>query len=124
MMNTRVQPPEFMQEDHPASPGMKFSIRSILDGKLLAANLIIKQLPFLVFLVFWGIVYIGNRYHAENIARQTESLSLKVKDLRAEALMTSRELMQKTREQEILRMLRERGMDLYEPVRPPVRIKR
>ena len=123
-MKDDLKQPEFVQEENNHPSDFKFSIRSLFDGKLIGSILIIDQLPFIMFLAFWGVVYIGNRYHAENIARQTESLSAQVKDLRAQSLITSRDLMQLSREQEVLRLIRARGLGLQEPVRPPYKIKR
>jgi hypothetical protein len=69
-----------------------------------------------------GAVYIGNRFHAEKITRETTRLSREVKDLKAEALSTSANLMSVSRQSEVFRMVRENGLGLEELKTPPYRL--
>jgi hypothetical protein len=72
--------------------------------------------------VFLAILYIGNRYHAEKVVRETVSLQNEVKELRAEAITTSAELMSKSRQSAVAKMVKENDLDLEELVEPPKKI--
>ena len=65
-------------------------------------------------------MYIGNRYQYENELAQVIRVSKEIKDAKYEALTISAQLMRLTRQSNIERMVRERGIILYEPDRPPV----
>ena len=42
----------------------------------------IRQLPYVLFLTFLGVIYIGNRFHAEQMVRQINELKIEVGNLR------------------------------------------
>ena len=69
-------------------------------------------------------MYIGNSYHAERIARQTNRLQNEVKELRAESITTAADLMYVSRQSEVQKMVRNRRLDLKESVEPPYKIKK
>ena len=58
--------------------------------------------------------YIGNRFHAEKITRESTRLQREVKDLRAEALSISADLMYISRQSEVYRLVKEKGLNLEE----------
>jgi len=100
------------------------SIKDILNGPLLTSSIILKNIGFIIWLTFLGIVYIGNSYHAERIARQTNRLQNEVKELRAESITTAADLMYVSRQSEVQKMVRNRRLDLKESVEPPYKIKK
>ena len=100
-----------------------FSLKGIIDGSLLAGSAIVKQLPFILFLVFLALIYIGNRYHAEKLIRRTVSSTEIVKNLRAEQLTTASELMNQSKPSTVEEMVEQRGLGLHQPTSPPHKIK-
>ncbi len=100
----------------------KGAFRSFIDGTFLANRVVLEQLPFILFLTFLALVYIGNRYHAEKIVRETNRLKRELKELRAEAISTSAELMYKSTKTQVLKAVREKNLGLEESRVPPGKI--
>jgi hypothetical protein len=99
-----------------------FSFKGFIDGSLLTLSAVIRQIPFVLFLVLLAVIYIANRYHAEKIVRQITSLKRQVKDYRAEEITTASELMNLSKPSSVQSMLKDRDIELKEPVNPPYKI--
>ncbi len=113
---------EFIEDQHAQKETRKSSFRNFIDGTVLTRETVIKQLPYIIFVVFLAILYIGNRYHAEKVVRETVSLQNEVKELRAEAITTSAELMSKSRQSAVAKMVEENDLGLEELLDPPEKI--
>jgi len=100
------------------------SIRDILNGSLLTRGIILKHIGFIIWLTFLGIVYIGNSYHAEKVARSINRLQREVKDLRAESITTAAELMYVSRQSVVQQMVKNSKLEVKESVEPPYKIKK
>ncbi len=100
------------------------SFRDILNGSLLTRDIILKNIGFIVWLTFLGIIYIGNRYHAEKVARSMNHLQQEVKDLRAESITTAAELMYISRQSVVIQMVKNNHLELKEAVEPPFKIEK
>ncbi len=100
----------------------KSALRSFLDGTLLANKVVLEQLPLILFLTFLALIYIGNRYHAEKIVRDTNRLKKEIQELRAESISTSAELMYKSTKSQVLKAVEEKGLGLEESRVPPKKI--
>ena len=113
---------EFEEEiQEPKAPKRSF-LQTILDGTLLTREGLVQQLPFIFFLTFLAIIYIANRYHAEKLVREIDVLETELKELRAEAISTSSELMYVFRQSEVEKLMQEKGLDLKESLEPPKKI--
>jgi len=113
--------------DSPSSPekrNNKIRFKELIDGTILVRNSMIRQLPYILFLTFLGIIYIGNRFHAERMVRQTNKLKIEVIDLRAEQITTTSELMNISRPSEVAALVEEKGLGLKESMEPPKKLKR
>ena len=97
-------------------------IKELLSGSIVSEKIIIKNLGYVSFIALLATIYIGNRFHAEKITRETTRLQREVKDLRAEALSTSAELMNVSRQSEVIKMVREKGLNLEELKTPPYKL--
>ena len=97
-------------------------LKELLSGSMVSDKIVLKNLGYLILLTILGAFYIGNRFHAEKITRETTRLSNEVRDLRSEALSTSAELMSVSRQSEVYRMVREKGLGLEELKTPPYRL--
>ena len=89
-------------------------IKELLSGSMLTEKIILKNLWYILLLTLLAAIYIGNRFHAEKITRETARLQKEVQDLRAESLSTSAELMYVSRQSEVYRMVRGKGLKLEE----------
>lgn len=99
------------------------SFREFLDGTVLTRKVVVKQLPFIIFLSFIGIIYIGNRFHAEKVVRDITRIQTEVKNLRAEEITTASELMKLSKQSEVVRLVKENNLGLVESTEPPAKIK-
>jgi hypothetical protein len=97
-------------------------IRELLSGSMISEKIILKNLGYISLIAFLTAVYIGNRFHAEKITRETTRLSKEVKDLRSESLSTSADLMTLSRQSEVFTLVREKGLNLEELKAPPYKL--
>ena len=102
----------------------KIRFKELIDGTILVRDNMIRQLPFVIFLTFLGVIYIGNRFHAERMVRQINKLKIEVGDLRAEQITTTSELMNISRPSEVASLVEGKGLGLKESMEPPKKLKR
>ena len=89
---------------------------------MVSEKLILKNIWYVMLITFLAAVYIGNRFHAEKITRESARLLREVKELRAESLATSTNLMYASKQSEIFRMVKEKGLNLEELKTPPFKM--
>lgn len=97
-------------------------IKELLSGTMVSEKLILKNLGYVSLVTLLAIFYIANRFHAEKINRELTKIQREVKDLRAESLSTSTNLMDISRQSEVLKLVREKGLGLEELKTPPYKI--
>jgi hypothetical protein len=97
-------------------------IKELLSGIIVSDVIILRNIWYIIMLTVLLAIYIGNRFHAEKITRETSRLSREVRDLRAEALSTSANLMSVSRQSEVFRMVREKGLGLEELKTPAYKL--
>jgi cell division protein FtsL len=89
---------------------------------MVTEKIILKNLWYILLITFLAAIYIGNRFHAEKITRETTKLEREVKDLRAESLSTSADLMFLSRQSEVYRLVKEHRLNLEEQKTPPYKL--
>jgi len=89
---------------------------------MVSEKIILKNLGYISLITFLTAVYIGNRFHAEKLTRESTKLQREVKDLRAESLSTSADLMYLSKQSEVFTMIREKGLNLEELKTPPFKL--
>ena len=97
-------------------------MKELLSGSMVSEKIILKNLGYIALITLLAAFYIGNRFHAEKITRETAKLQTEVKDLRAEALSISADLMHVSRQSEVIRMVNEKGLNLEELKTPPYKL--
>ena len=97
-------------------------VKSFIGGAILTDDRITKQLPFLFFLAFLGIMLITNRNWSERTIRQIEVLQDTLDELRSESITMSANLMDASRPSEVAKKVEDANIGLEEPVRPPQRL--
>jgi hypothetical protein len=97
-------------------------MKDLLSGTMVSEKIILKNLWYVMLITLLAAVYIGNRFHAEKITRESARLQREVKELRAESLSTSTDLMFISKQSEVYRMVREKGLNLEELKTPPYKL--
>ncbi|MDR0954609.1 MAG: ABC transporter permease, partial [Rikenellaceae bacterium] len=69
------------------------------------------------------ILYIANGYYSYTLNNRYDRLNSEVKQLRTRSLSLSELRMTATRQSEIIRALREQGIEMRESVTPPLRVE-
>ena len=105
---------EFIIEKPEVKTSKKGVLKEILDGSVLTREVVIRQLPFILFLTMLAFIYIGNRYHSEKLVRRANELHRELRDLRAQAITTSAELMHISRQSEVIKLMRQKELELKE----------
>lgn len=121
-MNRQKGNIEFVDQKIEQKEIRKGSVWDVFDGSLLTRDTVVRQLPFVLFITFLIILYIGNRYHAEKVIRENMQLQTEVRELRARAISTASELEFISRQSEVAKMVSKRSMGLHEAVDPPIKI--
>ena len=98
------------------------SMKELLDGRLLADTVLRKNIGFILFLTFLGIVYIANGYATEKLYMKKVSLERELGELRFESITTASELMRISIPSEVERRIQEAGLDLVQSKEPPTKI--
>jgi hypothetical protein len=113
---------EFIDRKQEEKEIRKARFRDILDGSLLTRDNVVSQLPYILFLTLLLILYIGNRYHAERVIRQSLELQTELKELRAKAISTASELEYLSNQSQVTRLIEQKNLGLKYPEEPPVKI--
>ena len=97
-------------------------LKELLSGTMVSEKIILKNLWYILLLTLLASIYIGNRFHAEKVTREMTKLQREVKELRAESLSTSADLMYLSRQSEVYKLVREKGINLEELKVPPYKL--
>jgi hypothetical protein len=96
------------------------SVRDILNGNILTKKFIRKQYLLLALMVVLSIFYIDNRYSSEKQITKITELKRKIQDAKYESLTISAELMEISRQTNILLLLQSKGIQLKPATTPPI----
>ena len=102
-----------------AKPPMIF-LRFMDIFSVFKRNEIAKAMPFVLFVTFLIVLYIGNSYYAERVIRDIEKTKNELKERRAEYISTMSELMTESKQSEVAKELSE--YELKESTQPPQKI--
>jgi hypothetical protein len=97
----------------------KPGVSSFLKGTILTDDRVTRQFPFVIFLVALGLLMITNRYRSEKVIRQIEILQGSIDDLRSQSVTNSARLMHMSKPSDVANRVRQAGLGLDEPLRPP-----
>ncbi len=100
--------------------GFKIFVLALLAGGTVSKEAASLMLPFVVFIAFLGMVYIGNRHFAEKNIREIDRLGKEIKELSWDYKTLKADLMLKSTQTEIAR--RADTLGLKEPVEPPKKL--
>lgn len=97
-------------------------ILNLIDGTFFYRGLIKKNLVYILFCAMLMIIQIGNRYKCEGQLKKIARLESELKDLRYESITSSAELMSISRQSKVSKLVKDRGLNLNDPVKAPQRI--
>jgi hypothetical protein len=97
----------------------KMPLQDIIDGSILTKREVIDSLPYIFFLTLLAILYIGNRYNAEKIVRNSIEIQKELKELRSESITSASRLMFISKQSEVVKLVEKNNLGLKEAVEPP-----
>jgi hypothetical protein len=101
-----------------------FTLRKILGGDILSAQLIRSQIWLIIIIVFFIITYISNRYSVQKDLLEISNLNDQLQDAKYKALSSSSQLTEKCRESHVLELLKQSNdTTLKMPEQPPYYIQ-
>jgi dolichol kinase len=98
------------------------SVASLFSGSFLSKELILKNIPFILFLSVLAICYIANGYYADDQIRKVNILTSEIKELRTQYIVVKDSLVMKSKQTEVARSLAKMGIDVRVSVVPPKKI--
>lgn len=118
------KPREKSTSPEPERLKKRVRVKELIDGTFLVRENMIRQLPFVLFLTFLGVIYIGNRFHAERMVRQINDLKIEVGNLRSEQITITSELMNISRPSQVAALVESKGLGLQESLEPPKKLRK
>lgn len=79
-----------------------------------------QLIPFILFLSFFAVLYISNRHYAEKTELEVKKLKKELKEYRAEYLTIKSELMYKSKQSQVAKMVD--TLNLQELTNPPEKL--
>lgn len=125
MMDNRLKGEIEEEIEEDVQPAEKTALPKNFFTTLLTEGVISKEaatetLPFVIFIALLGMVYIANRHFTEKNIREIDKLSKEVKELSWDYKTLKADLMQKSTQTEVAKLVDTLG--LKEPVEPPRKI--
>lgn len=110
---------EQAREDE-AAQSTTFTLRKILGGDFLTAEMLRRQIGVILLIVVFVIVYISNRYSCQQKMLEIDKLNVELQDAKYRSLSSASELTERCRESNVLEMLRNnKDSTLKIPTLPP-----
>ena len=83
-----------------------FTLQTVLGGDILTAAILRRQIWLIVLITFFVFLYIANRYRYQQQMIEYDKLKKELQDAKYKALSSSSELTEKSRESNVLEMLK------------------
>lgn len=100
----------------------KASIRDLIDGSILTREYVIDQMPYIFFLALIAMIYIGNKYDSEKMARDAVVIQNQIKELRCEKISIHSELDSLSKQSSVTKLINEKKLSIKQLVEPPKKI--
>ena len=94
------------------TPVGALTLRKILGGDILSADLVRRNIWMFVLVVFFTVVYVAIRYQCQQDLIQIDKREAKLKDAKYKALSSSSTLTERCRESKVLKVLRQNNDSL------------
>lgn len=114
-----LEPTEVKEEKSASAPGF---FMLLFSKGVMSKDAATEALPFIIFLAFLGMLYIGNRHTAENNIRKIDKLGKEVKELSWDFKTLKSDLMFKSKQTEVIKRV-DSLLGLRVSIKPPIKIK-
>lgn len=94
------------------TPVGALTLRKILGGDILSADLVRRNIWMFVLVVFFTVLYVAIRYQCQQDLIQIDKMEAKLKDAKYKALSSSSTLTERCRESQVLKVLRQNNDSL------------
>ena len=102
------------------SGSSNFKLRKILGDDILTTQIIRRQIWLVILVVFFIIIYISNRYSIQNDIIELDKLQTELQETKYKALSASSQITEKSRESNVLDMLKtNKDSTLHIATQPP-----
>ena len=110
---------EQAREDE-AAQSATFTLRRILGGDFLTAQMLRRQIGVILLCVVFIIIYISNRYSCQKKMLEIDRLNIELQDAKYKSLSSASELTERCRESNVLELLKTNKDSLLKiPAQPP-----
>jgi hypothetical protein len=99
------------------------TLRDILNGNIFTKKIIQKQYGLLLMIAVLAFSYIDNRYYCEKQIKKETQLKEKIEDAKYSSLTISAELVTLSRRTNVIKMLKNKNINLEESTTPPIIIE-
>lgn len=123
MKRREKQQTEFITPRQEIRESRKITMKDLLGGGVLSREVVIRQIPYALFLFGLILLYIANQYRGDKVMTEILAVEKKLKELRTESVSTAFELMEKSKQSRVIHMIEEKGLNLREAMDPPVTIE-
>lgn len=123
MKKSQADKTEFISPKQEMREAKKVTMKDLLGGGVLSREVVVRQIPFVLFLFALILSYIANQYRGEKVMSEIVSIEKRLKDLRTESVSVAFELMEKSRQTRVLEMITEKGIVLEEAITPPITVE-
>ena len=96
------------------------NFRDVLNGNILTTRFFQRQYALIFMIAVLAFLYVDNRYYCETQLAEEIKLKKQIQDLKYESLTISAELMQASRQSNVLNQINERGVKLIRSYTPPI----
>lgn len=114
---------EFISPKQEMRETPKITAKDFFGGGIFSKIMVIRQIPFVLFIAGLLLFYIANQYRGERIMREIMGLEKRIRDLRNLSSTTHFELQEISARSKVLQMISEAGLNLEEARKPPVKIE-
>ena len=101
--------------------GLSKILISILNGSFLARENVIRNMPFMFFIVLLMVMYITYGYYAERTVRELHKVDVELKDMRSNYITKKAELEKTEKQSQVAEDIEQLG--LKEAKTPPFKIE-
>lgn len=119
--NNKEKIKEFIDGNDELKDLKSVSFRDFLNGEIFTHSFFSKHLKYVLFVTFLAFCYIANHYKVESLLSEMSKVNRELKELRSMSVTTSSELMHISKQSQVLKQVRSKGLKL-EPLSEPPRL--
>lgn len=111
---------EFISAKQEQQEAERISWKDLMSGDILTRGAVVKQLPFLLFIVSLMMIYIANQHKYVETHRRFGEMKKEVAILRFKSMELRAELMKYSRQSQVMKRIADRDLGLELSSEPPI----